>query len=77
MSYGISWIRRKGMGLVEEEDLNVIFRMVLLGFLGRLLFKIVGSLRYKFLVVNLREYFGGGIFGRGGVGDEYRFLLGV
>ncbi|KAK4679269.1 hypothetical protein QC764_202680 [Podospora pseudoanserina] len=77
MSYGTSRIRRKGTGLVEEEDPNVIPRTAPLGFLGRLPFKIVGSLRYKPSAANLREHPGGGTFGRGGAGDEDRPLLGA
>ncbi|KAK0670858.1 hypothetical protein QBC41DRAFT_387708 [Cercophora samala] len=80
MSYGTSrtarGIRRKGTGLVEEEDPNVIPRTAPLGFLGRLPFKIVGSLRYKPSAANLREHPGGGTFGRG-QSDEQRPLLGA
>ncbi|KAK4177477.1 hypothetical protein QBC36DRAFT_371552 [Triangularia setosa] len=83
MSYGTSrgarGIRRKGTGLVtEEEDPNVIPRTAPLGFLGRLPFKIVGSLRYKPSAANLREHPGGGTFGRGNGGEEeQRPLLGA
>ncbi|KAL2133118.1 hypothetical protein VTI74DRAFT_2920 [Chaetomium olivicolor] len=60
MSYGTrsgGGLRRKVSG---EEDPNVIPRTAPLGFLGRLPFKIVGSLRYKPSAANLREHPGGG-----------------
>ncbi|KAK4195797.1 hypothetical protein QBC40DRAFT_288424 [Triangularia verruculosa] len=72
MSYGTRGIRRKGTGLVnEEEDPNVIPRTAPLGFLARLPFKIVGSLRYKPSAANLREHPGRGY------GEEQRPLLGA
>ena len=63
MSYGTGTtsrggVRRKVSG--GEEDPNVIPRTAPLGFLGRLPFKIVGSLRYKPSAANLREHPGGG-----------------
>ncbi|KAH6626125.1 hypothetical protein B0J18DRAFT_423953 [Chaetomium sp. MPI-SDFR-AT-0129] len=59
MSYGTRGVagRRKVSG---EEDPNVIPRTAPLGFLGRLPFKIVGSLRYKPSAANLREHPGAG-----------------
>ncbi|KAL2169873.1 hypothetical protein VTG60DRAFT_5551 [Thermothelomyces hinnuleus] len=57
MSYGTrGGVRRKVSG---EEDPNVIPRTAPLGFLGRLPFKIMGSLRYKPSAANLREHPGG------------------
>ncbi|KAL2148855.1 hypothetical protein VTH82DRAFT_2002 [Thermothelomyces myriococcoides] len=57
MSYGTrGGMRRKVPG---EEDPNVIPRTAPLGFLGRLPFKIMGSLRYKPSAANLREHPGG------------------
>ncbi|KAK4250200.1 hypothetical protein C7999DRAFT_12019 [Corynascus novoguineensis] len=79
MSYGTrGGVRRKVSG---EEDPNVIPRTAPLGFLGRLPFKIVGSLRYKPSAANLREHPGGGVTGHGhhqdaGRGDEHEPLLG-
>ncbi|KAK3900951.1 hypothetical protein C8A05DRAFT_45298 [Staphylotrichum tortipilum] len=64
MSYGTGGqrpVRRKASG---EEDPNVIPRTAPLGFLGRLPFKIVGSLRYKPSAANLREHPGGGGVGQ-------------
>ena len=83
MSYGTRGAgRRKVTG---EEDPNVIPRTAPLGFLGRLPFKIVGSLRYKPSAANLREHPGGAGLsshgyradgaGRGG-GEEHEPLLG-
>ncbi|KAL2255560.1 hypothetical protein VTK26DRAFT_3125 [Humicola hyalothermophila] len=70
-----------------EEDPNVIPRTAPLGFLGRLPFKIVGSLRYKPSAANLREHPGGaGLAARGdgergggalGEGHEHEPLLGT
>ncbi|AEO62581.1 uncharacterized protein THITE_2106916 [Thermothielavioides terrestris NRRL 8126] len=58
MSYGTRGaVRRK---VSSEEDPNVIPRTAPLGFLGRLPFKIVGSLRYKPSAANLREHPGSG-----------------
>ncbi|KAK0735587.1 hypothetical protein B0T21DRAFT_412204 [Apiosordaria backusii] len=77
MSYGTRGPRRKQTGLLEDEDPNVIPRTAPLGFLGRLPFKIVGSLRYKPSAANLRDHPGGGTFGRGQGGEEeQRPLLG-
>jgi hypothetical protein len=59
-------VGRKSSG---EEDPNVIPRTAPLGFLGRLPFKIVGSLRYKPSAANLREHPGGG--GGGGTEQGY------
>ncbi|KAL1840363.1 hypothetical protein VTJ49DRAFT_536 [Mycothermus thermophilus] len=79
MSYGTRGTgRRKASG---EEDPNVIPRTAPLGFLARLPFKIVGSLRYKPSAANLREHPGGGGTGRrgdGGIagGEEREPLLG-
>jgi hypothetical protein len=79
MSYGTRGTgRRKVSG---EEDPNVIPRTAPLGFLGRLPFKIVGSLRYKPSAANLREHPGGASVGRRGGdgmpgGEEREPLLG-
>ncbi|KAK4228226.1 hypothetical protein QBC38DRAFT_362257 [Podospora fimiseda] len=76
MSYGTRGPRRKASG---DEDPNVIPRTAPLGFLGRLPFKIVGSLRYKPSAANLRDHPGGGgqygDNGRGGP-EEHEPLLG-
>lgn len=53
MSYGTRGLRRKG---TEEEDPNVIPRTAPLGFLGRLPFKIGGTLRYKPSAANLQDH---------------------
>ncbi|KAK4219622.1 hypothetical protein QBC37DRAFT_109326 [Rhypophila decipiens] len=53
MSYGTRGLRRKGTG---EEDPNVIPRTAPLGFLGRLPFKIGGTLRYKPSAANLQDH---------------------
>ncbi|KAK4127887.1 hypothetical protein N657DRAFT_653990 [Parathielavia appendiculata] len=84
MSYGTRGVggRRKVSG---EEDPNVIPRTAPLGFLGRLPFKIVGSLRYKPSAANLKEHpgAGGGVgmghHGEGGTGEEHENepLLGI
>ncbi|KAK4103852.1 hypothetical protein N658DRAFT_564845 [Parathielavia hyrcaniae] len=69
MSYGTrgAGVRRKVSG---EEDPNVIPRTAPLGFLGRLPFKIVGSLRYKPSAANLKEHPGaGGAVGMGHHGE--------
>ena len=69
MSYGTrGGVGRKSSG---EEDPNVIPRTAPLGFLGRLPFKIVGSLRYKPSAANLREHPGGGGGGAGGTEQGY------
>jgi hypothetical protein len=63
MSYGTGGGGGGGAGrrkVAGEEDPNVIPRTAPLGFLGRLPFKIVGSLRYKPSAANLREHPGGG-----------------
>ncbi|KAK4156331.1 hypothetical protein C8A00DRAFT_12713 [Chaetomidium leptoderma] len=79
MSYGTRGaVRRKVPG---EEDPNVIPRTAPLGFLGRLPFKIVGSLRYKPSAANLQEHPGGGTVGMeyhgdGGAVEEHEPLLG-
>ncbi|KAL2266332.1 hypothetical protein VTJ83DRAFT_5684 [Remersonia thermophila] len=80
MSYGTRGTgRRKASG---DEDPNVIPRTAPLGFLARLPFKIVGSLRYKPSAANLREHPGGGggagRRGDGGIsgGEEREPLLG-
>ncbi|KAK4191647.1 hypothetical protein QBC35DRAFT_486703 [Podospora australis] len=57
MSYGTTRPRRKASA---EEDPNIIPRTAPLGFLGRLPFNIVGSLRYKPSAANLKEHPGGG-----------------
>jgi hypothetical protein len=80
MSYGTrGGVRRKVSG---EEDPNVIPRTAPLGFLGRLPFKIVGSLRYKPSAANLKEHpVGGGTAQQyrasGGRGEENEPLLGT
>lgn len=54
MSYGTRGVpRRKASG---DEDPNVIPRTAPLGFLGRLPFKIGGTLRYKPSAANLRDH---------------------
>lgn len=68
MSYGTRGVRRKVSG--EEEDPNVIPRTAPLGFLARLPFKIVGSLRYKPSAANLREHPGSMAPVQGHHGDE-------
>ncbi|KAJ4306334.1 hypothetical protein N0V88_001134 [Collariella sp. IMI 366227] len=77
MSYGTrstGGLRRKASG---EEDPNVIPRTAPLGFLGRLPFKIVGSLRYKPSAANLRDHPGGGGLAHEFhvEGEEYQPLL--
>ncbi|KAH6845402.1 hypothetical protein B0I37DRAFT_380027 [Chaetomium sp. MPI-CAGE-AT-0009] len=80
MSYGTrGGVGRKSSG---EEDPNVIPRTAPLGFLGRLPFNIVGSLRYKPSAANLREHPGGGgaeqgYHGEGLREDEHQPLLGA
>ncbi|KAK4238489.1 hypothetical protein C8A03DRAFT_15056 [Achaetomium macrosporum] len=80
MSYGTrGGVRRKVSG---EEDPNVIPRTAPLGFLGRLPFKIVGSLRYKPSAANLKEHPAGGGTAQqyrasGGGGEEHEPLLGT
>ena len=77
MSYGTRGPRRKNT-IGAEEDPNVIPRTAPLGFLGRLPFKIVGSLRYKPSAANLRDNpggTGGAQQYRGGT-EEYEPLLG-
>ncbi len=83
MSYGTRGGGRK-VSSGEEDDPNVIPRTAPLGFLGRLPFKIVGSLRYKPSAANLREHPAGGGLGPGyhGEGDaggveEHEPLLGT
>ncbi|EGS17305.1 uncharacterized protein CTHT_0066260 [Thermochaetoides thermophila DSM 1495] len=67
--------RRKVTG--EEDDPNVIPRTAPLGFLLRLPFKIVGSLRYKPSAANLREHPGhGAYYGENRPGEEREPLLG-
>lgn len=56
MSYGTRGVRRKPS---VEEDPNVIPRTAPLGFLGRLPFKIGGTLRYKPSAANLQDHPGG------------------
>ncbi|KAM7188319.1 hypothetical protein V8F20_010602 [Naviculisporaceae sp. PSN 640] len=58
MSYGTRGLRRKA---TEEEDPNVIPRTAPLGFLGRLPFKIVGTLRYKPSAANLQDHPGASV----------------
>ncbi|KAK4032926.1 hypothetical protein C8A01DRAFT_40610 [Parachaetomium inaequale] len=67
MSYGTTTTRGGVRKVSGEEDPNVIPRTAPLGFLGRLPFKIVGSLRYKPSAANLREHPGGG----GGANQGY------
>ncbi|KAG7288799.1 hypothetical protein NEMBOFW57_005157 [Staphylotrichum longicolle] len=81
---GMSYETRSGVRKVSgEEDPNVIPRTAPLGFLGRLPFKIVGSLRYKPSAANLREHpAGGGMglessHGDGGGVEEHEPLLGT
>ncbi|KAK3378345.1 hypothetical protein B0H63DRAFT_245029 [Podospora didyma] len=81
MSYGTRGvtpgIRRKASG---EEDPNVIPRTAPLGFLGRLPFKIGGTLRYKPSAANLQDNPGGPQTGSGGGhghGEEREPLLGT
>ncbi|KAL2021466.1 hypothetical protein VTK56DRAFT_7099 [Thermocarpiscus australiensis] len=76
---GMSYGTRAGPGrrkVSGEEDPNVIPRTAPLGFLGRLPFKIVGSLRYKPSAANLKVHPGGGMAqgyrADGGVGAEER-----
>ncbi|KAK4169155.1 hypothetical protein QBC43DRAFT_85957 [Cladorrhinum sp. PSN259] len=77
MSYGTRGPRRKASA---DEDPNVIPRTAPLGFLGRLPFKIVGSLRYKPSAANLRDHPGAGQHGDSGLGreevEEHEPLLG-
>ncbi|KAK4113775.1 hypothetical protein N656DRAFT_598157 [Canariomyces notabilis] len=83
MSYGTRGVRRKASGAAasEEDDPNVIPRTAPLGFLGRLPFKIVGSLRYKPSAANLKDHPGGGAGllqgsrGDGAGEDEHEPLL--
>ena len=83
MSYGTrGGVRKVSSG--EEDDPNVIPRTAPLGFLARLPFKIVGSLRYKPSAANLREHPAGGGLGQGIQGDgdageleEHEPLLGT
>ncbi|KAK3327614.1 hypothetical protein B0T19DRAFT_168146 [Cercophora scortea] len=56
MSYGTRGVRRKAP---EEEDPTIIPSTAPLGFLGRLPFKIGGTLRYKPSAANLRDHPGG------------------
>lgn len=83
MSYGTRGPRRKVSGTEEENDPNVIPRTAPLGFLARLPFKIVGSLRYKPSAANLMDHPGGGLsHGHHGdpdgtVGEEREPLLGT
>lgn len=77
MSYGTRGPRRKNT-IGAEEDPNVIPRTAPLGFLGRLPFKIVGSLRYKPSAANLRDNPGGtgGVQPHRGETEEHEPLLG-
>ncbi|GAB1314114.1 hypothetical protein MFIFM68171_04324 [Madurella fahalii] len=82
MSYGTRGPRKRVSGTEEEDDPNVIPRTAPLGFLGRLPFKIVGSLRYKPSAANLKDHPGGGLSqghhgDRGGGGEEREPLLGT
>ncbi|KXX78682.1 hypothetical protein MMYC01_205855 [Madurella mycetomatis] len=76
MSYGTRGPRKRVSGTDEEDDPNVIPRTAPLGFLGRLPFKIVGSLRYKPSAANLKDHPGGGLsqgrHGDRGEGEEER-----
>lgn len=77
MSYGTRGLRRKA---TEEDDPNVIPRTAPLGFLGRLPFKIVGSLRYKPSAANLQDHPGASGLEHGqepGEATERQPLLGV
>ncbi|KAK3325727.1 hypothetical protein B0H66DRAFT_135970 [Apodospora peruviana] len=73
MSYGTRGVRRKASG---EEDPNVIPRTAPLGFLGRLPFKIGGTLRYKPSAANLRDHPGAPV-PEHGEANEHEPLLGT
>ncbi|KAK0652011.1 hypothetical protein B0T16DRAFT_405197 [Cercophora newfieldiana] len=71
MSYGTRGPRRKASG---HEDPNVIPRTAPLGFLGKLPFKIGGTLRYKPSAANLQDHPGVPVQEHGG---EHEPLLGT
>ncbi|KAK0626760.1 hypothetical protein B0T14DRAFT_409351, partial [Immersiella caudata] len=71
MSYGTRGPRRKASG---HEDPNVIPRTAPLGFLGKLPFKIGGTLRYKPSAANLQDHPGVPVHEHGG---EHEPLLGT
>ncbi|KAK1760648.1 hypothetical protein QBC47DRAFT_367773 [Echria macrotheca] len=65
MSYGTRGVPRRKASAVEEDP-NVIPRTAPLGFLGRLPFKIGGTLRYKPSAANLRDHPGAPVSGEHG-----------
>ncbi|EFW99719.1 hypothetical protein CMQ_37 [Grosmannia clavigera kw1407] len=78
MSYGTGGVLRRTTDGADHRDSTIIPSTAPLGFLGRLPFKIGGTLRYKPSAANLREHPAGG--GRDGhdmaTRDEHQPLLG-